>query len=513
MDRQDLKDAQQFLKALFPVLDGNNRIEVRILRAGTRKSKDRHFTDDIDDAAVLAMGASDKGYESYFGVSARGQKAHGKKHNLAYLSAAYADVDVGKTYKTKDEAQEALEDFVPRPSIIVDSGGGLHAYWLLNERVTFGEWRCREVCFDCQQKRRGRCRACRICMSEKNPTHIPFAMDRVEGVMRGIVQELEIDNCWDATRILRVPGTENHKPDREPRPVRLLSFHPDRRFDLEALAGRYYVPRADENEPAEGFFHDSAANGKKALTRVLREAREVLSTGELRSLKQMIKGGGAQRFKKKDDTPGDRSGRDISAVKKLIRAGASRDEILAIYRKYPIGDKFSEPRQGKVYLRSIIIGAEASLAREASGETPKWTPPEHQNTYQWWLWRICLRRLTELHNALPGTRKSISEQTGWDVRTIKKWVSLSESMGWVTAAKDGSTGGRPPIVYQIIHPNPYRFLHRMGSVDALEKSQATRDLYAATNPGGLERSKLLEEVQKKKRAKLLEAIEREEREE
>ena len=161
MDRQDLKDAQQFLKALFPVLDGNNRIEVRILRAGTRKSKSRHFTDDIDDAAVLAMGASDKGYESYFGVSARGPKAHGKKHNLTYLTAAFADVDVGKTYKTKDEALNVLGDFRPAPSIVVDSGGGLHAYWLLKEPVRFGEWRCREVCFDCQQKRSGPCRDCR----------------------------------------------------------------------------------------------------------------------------------------------------------------------------------------------------------------------------------------------------------------------------------------------------------------------------------------------------------------
>jgi len=327
------------------------------------------------------------------------------------------------------------------------------------------------------------------------------------------VEGRKIDNAWDATRILRVPGTENHKSGREPRPVRLLSFHPDRRFDLEALAGRYYVPRADENEPAEGFFHDSAADGKKARTRVLREAREVLSTGELRSLKQMIKSGDAQRFKTKDDTPGDRSGRDISAVKKLIRAGASRDEILAIYRKYPIGDKFSEPRQGKRYLHKIIIDAEASLARDESGETPKWAPPKRENTYSWWLWRICIPRLRELHYALPGTRKSISEKTGWDLRTIKKWLSLSESIGWVTAAKDGSTGGRRPTIYQIVHPNPYRFLSRMGSVDTLKESQATRDLYAATNPGGLERSKLLEEVQKKKRAKLLEAIEREEREE
>ncbi len=482
MDDQDFKAAQQFLKALFPVLDSNNRIEERILRPGTRESEFRRFSDGIDDAIEDAQDASDEGYESFFGVSARGPKAHGKKHNLKYLSAAYADVDVGKTYKTKEEALKALEDFMPAPSIVVDSGGGLHAYWLLNERVTFGEWRCREVCSDCQQKRSGRCRACRTCMSEKNPTHIPADMDKVEGVMRGIVKELKIDDCWDATRILRVPGTVNHKPGRKPRPVKLLSFDPDRRFDLEALAGRYYIPRADEKEPAKGFFHDLVGDGKKALARVLREGRKALSEGELRSLKDIVETGDAQRFTKRDGTPGDRSGRDTSAVKKLIRAGASHDEILAIYKAYPIGNKFGEPRKGKTYLRSIIIDAGVSLARDESGETVKWTPPKRQINYSWWFWKICWRRLKKLHGALPGTRKSIHEKTGWDDRTIDKWARLSESMGWVTSAKDGSTGGRPPLVYRLVYPDPARLLRFPRTITPLYESQAARALYAATNP-------------------------------
>ncbi len=38
MDDQAMKDAEQFLEALFPVLDGNNRIEVRILRPGCSTS-------------------------------------------------------------------------------------------------------------------------------------------------------------------------------------------------------------------------------------------------------------------------------------------------------------------------------------------------------------------------------------------------------------------------------------------------------------------------------------------
>lgn len=65
-----------------------------------------------------------------------------------YLKSFYIDLDVGKeknSYDTKEEAFEALAAFVetykfPEPTI-VDSGNGLHVYWILKEQIEATTWR------------------------------------------------------------------------------------------------------------------------------------------------------------------------------------------------------------------------------------------------------------------------------------------------------------------------------------------------------------------------------------
>jgi len=174
--RSERFDAERFLRTLFPILDGRNRIELRFLYPGTRESHVILFTADLDDAIETSeYGSEVERLEAFYGVAARGPKKSGKKDNLTYISAAFADMGVGndKFWKTKEEALAALETFDPKPSIIVDSGGGYHAYWLLREPLVFGEWQCREKCPDCQQKRSGKCPACRVCTAKKNLAAAP----------------------------------------------------------------------------------------------------------------------------------------------------------------------------------------------------------------------------------------------------------------------------------------------------------------------------------------------------
>jgi len=85
------------------------------------------------------------------------------------------------------------------PSILVWTGGGWHVYYLLSK-----------------------------------PAKSPEEMERAELVMRRLAAGLDGDPVHDRGRILRVPGTLNHKYGK-PRPVELGLYEPSRRYELSEL--------------------------------------------------------------------------------------------------------------------------------------------------------------------------------------------------------------------------------------------------------------------------------------
>jgi hypothetical protein len=71
-----------------------------------------------------------------------------KADNAAYCKTLFIDLDVGdddKKYSTKEAALEALNDFLKiaklPPPVRVDSGGGVHAYWVFDRDIPSAEWR------------------------------------------------------------------------------------------------------------------------------------------------------------------------------------------------------------------------------------------------------------------------------------------------------------------------------------------------------------------------------------
>jgi hypothetical protein len=86
-----------------------------------------------------------------------------------------------------------------QPSIMVWTGGGWHAYFLLEK-----------------------------------PADSPEELQRAELVMRRLAAGLRSDSVHDRSRILRVPGTYNWKYG-EPRPVVMERFDPDLRYGLEEV--------------------------------------------------------------------------------------------------------------------------------------------------------------------------------------------------------------------------------------------------------------------------------------
>lgn len=142
----------------------------------------------------------------------------GKKFEVALRNARNAisikvfavDIDFKGGLYGYDSQQEALTELarflkevqLPRPSIVVGSGGGMHLYWVIDRALTPAEWQ-------------------------------PVAFALAEATKR---HNLKCDTqCTvDIARILRVPGTFNMKQE-QPRPVKLLSFLPAD-YPLEALS-------------------------------------------------------------------------------------------------------------------------------------------------------------------------------------------------------------------------------------------------------------------------------------
>lgn len=159
----------------------------------------------VNEALVRSMKASKAGQEAYFAIAEYSTPDSRKASNAAGAWGFWVDVDVGdekaaagKGYNSFEDAKLALLTFckqsgLPEPTHIVASGGGLHAYWVLDGFVDRELW-------------------------------IEFARK-----IKALTHEFGIlaDDCRtaDIASVLRVPGTLNHKYD-PPRAVTLVHAAP-----------------------------------------------------------------------------------------------------------------------------------------------------------------------------------------------------------------------------------------------------------------------------------------------
>lgn len=185
---EGLTDTGKFLRALYPIVDASSLVEVRAYF--TNGKMDREFYSDLNrlerDAQTIAQVA-----DVYVGVATRRDGTSGKKTNLAWVNAYFTELDAGpgKPYTDAEEIMAALATFTPAPSMRVLSGAGVHAYWLLEAPT---------------------------------PLQTPYHIAEYEQVTRGLQQRLQADKgTWDASRILRLPGSFWHK-QQPPRKVQLV---------------------------------------------------------------------------------------------------------------------------------------------------------------------------------------------------------------------------------------------------------------------------------------------------
>jgi hypothetical protein len=144
-------------------------------------------------------------------VSAKGHKyllPIRNQSTAVALKSIFLDIDVkGDGYDTLEAGVIALEKFradskMPRPTMIVKSGGGLHVYWVMMRALTVSEW-----------------------------TPLSRAL---ASAVKQLGLKADTGCTIDAARILRVPDTYNCKNGQR-RPVNFLGKRLDFDYSVEAL--------------------------------------------------------------------------------------------------------------------------------------------------------------------------------------------------------------------------------------------------------------------------------------
>jgi hypothetical protein len=149
--------------------------------------KVQKFYDNLDAAIHAAHNLDAEGYDAYFALGTFDQAGSRKAPNVKQLRSFFLDLDCGPTkdYATQSDALAALRSFckelkLPRPTL-VNSGRGVHVYWPLATPVPREAWVHAAEQFK------------RMCTQHgmRNDPAVPA----------------------DAARVLRVPGTHNHKTE------------------------------------------------------------------------------------------------------------------------------------------------------------------------------------------------------------------------------------------------------------------------------------------------------------
>ena len=204
----------KFLRTLF-----KDCVENLLLCLWFKRSKTTHrFRLNQLEEAVRKATEQSLNTDVYFGVGLQaedlGPSKRGAIEDISAIPAFWCDIDVaGKGHSssdypgTIDEALEFLQGLPLQPSIVVNSGNGLHAYWLLAQLWQFTDVGDREQAQEISRAFQG------------------FIIE--EGRKRGWT----LDNTSDLTRLLRVPGTMNHKTS-PPKQVEIVYIE-DKRYSVE----------------------------------------------------------------------------------------------------------------------------------------------------------------------------------------------------------------------------------------------------------------------------------------
>src|SRR5262249_4370436 len=157
------------LAALFDGCDG-------VLEFRALPSRARVFARPSDETVIAAWLQDHRLDNLYFGVSTRRDSSGGSLEHCLHLPALFVDIDL-KNGRTVTDARQSLAACPLSPSIVIQSGGGLHGYWPTREPIDV----------------------------QDDPAGLTHTLRRLATFVQGDLVAAE------PARILRVPGMKNFK--------------------------------------------------------------------------------------------------------------------------------------------------------------------------------------------------------------------------------------------------------------------------------------------------------------
>ncbi|PHR55048.1 MAG: hypothetical protein COA47_14485 [Robiginitomaculum sp.] len=211
----------KFIRALWPT-SPEGFLYTFVLPAETSTWYDNKDVDQL-----VSDVKENSGQDIYIGLcpsaTLKTSRQRASRSDVCALPAIAVDIDIKgdqahsetKLPESKEQALEWINGLsLPKPSMIVHTGNGLHVYWLLDTPFLITD---------------------------------DASRDRAEKLTRGINKFIiregkksgySFDNVGDLARIFRVPGTYNHKSS-PPKPVNLRE-HSGERYSFEKLSS--YLP-------------------------------------------------------------------------------------------------------------------------------------------------------------------------------------------------------------------------------------------------------------------------------
>lgn len=111
------------------------------------KKVEHHFAETFDDIFVAIDKLKKKDKVNIYVTPATFESYSRKATNCIFIKSFFIDVDThGKvSYETKEETIKAANDLLsatglPEP-VYIDSGGGIHAYWIMDRDIPYEEWK------------------------------------------------------------------------------------------------------------------------------------------------------------------------------------------------------------------------------------------------------------------------------------------------------------------------------------------------------------------------------------
>ncbi len=217
-----------FLSALYPQSSGEHWLELRCIHPETGEVRtlwtQLNKSSQRDDVLKQADKLNAEGFGLFFAPCLRKERK-GSVASAILLPAMWIDIDCDDDPQKREKGMTKLHDFDPAPSIIVDSGGGWHAYWLLNEPF--------------------------VLETEE-------AKQKVSQIMQGLFTALDGDAGYvkSVASIMRLPNSINTKPERNNALVKLMEWHPKHRYSLSNFEWLEV-----KSKPQNGYLPVFSTNG------------------------------------------------------------------------------------------------------------------------------------------------------------------------------------------------------------------------------------------------------------